>query len=154
MLAHGILSREATTAGEGIQVVGDGRRAFSARGGAQPQQRLLALARAFFKTDKIFKGDADMQNESEYLPAGGGGAINLAATAHPEPKREDPKADEMSREELLKQMHWSDDQLPIAGTCGFPSPRYQTYSRGRYEFKYSRQSVAAWIERVKSLKVR
>jgi hypothetical protein len=95
------------------------------------------------------------QNESEYLPSAGvGGAINLAATSHPEPKRADPKADELSREELLREMKWTDDQLATAGACGFPMPRYQTYSRGRYEFKYSRQTVAAWIERVKSLKIR
>jgi hypothetical protein len=93
-------------------------------------------------------------NTSEYAPAGGGGSINLIGSSHPEPKRDDPSADQMTREELLRQLKWTDDQLATAGACGFPSPRYQLYTRRGCEYRYSRQTVAAWLERVRSLKVR
>jgi hypothetical protein len=81
-------------------------------------------------------------------------AINLAATSHPEPPRSDPTADQLTREELLRQLKWTDDQLATAGACGFPTPRYQRYTRRVCEYRYSRQTVDKWIERVQSLKIR
>jgi hypothetical protein len=78
---------------------------------------------------------------STYAPEGGGSTNLIASILKPEPPRADPKADELSRDELLREQKWTDADLATAGACGFPSPRYQVYTRGRYEFKYSRQTV-------------
>jgi hypothetical protein len=95
------------------------------------------------------------QNESEYLPSAGvGGAINLVATSHPEPKRDDPLADRLTRAELLKQRGWSEADLAVASSVSFPRATYQTMARGRTEFFWSRREVDGWLERVKSLKIR
>jgi hypothetical protein len=60
----------------------------------------------------------------------------------------------LAREELLKMQRWSEADLEVAFCVGFPAARYQLWTwRGR-EVRWSRQDVARWIERVKSLKVR
>jgi hypothetical protein len=92
-----------------------------------------------------------MNTPSEYALFEGG---NLIAESRPEPPRADPKADELSRDELLKLMRWSDQQLETAGGCGLPSPRYSIFTRSGHEYRYSRQTVEQWLERVRSLKVR
>jgi hypothetical protein len=91
---------------------------------------------------------------STYAPEGSGSTNLIAGILKPEPPRADPKADELSRDELLREMKWTEDQLQTAGACGFPHARYQVFTRGRYEFKYSRQTVDKWLERIRSLNVR
>jgi hypothetical protein len=92
-----------------------------------------------------------MNTPSEYALFEGG---NLVATAHPEPKRDDPAADQLAREELLKMQRWTDDDLATASCCGFPVAKYQLWTRRGREVRWSRQDVSRWIERVKSLKIR
>jgi hypothetical protein len=94
------------------------------------------------------------QNQSEYAAAGGGGAICYVASSHPEPKPATVD-DQLPHAELLRLFKWTDDDLATASCCGFPNARYQTFGvYGGREVRWSRQDVARWLERVKSLKVR
>jgi hypothetical protein len=95
-----------------------------------------------------------MSQQSEYLPMSGGGAINLVASSHPEPPRADPAADRFSRAELLKQQHWTDADLEVASSVGFPGVKYQVMSRGRIDFQWSRREVESWLARIRGLRIR
>jgi len=96
-----------------------------------------------------------MQRESEYAPTGGGGAINLVATSHPEPKRANPADDRMTREQVLRELKWNDSQFSIASCLAFPNASYRVWnSRGGSEPLWSRQEVQRWVERVRSLTIR
>jgi hypothetical protein len=76
----------------------------------------------------------------------------FAAIAHPEPPRADPKADEMSREELLRQLKCA----PARDRWGvwISDPAIPAAHATRVRISLLPADLDKWIERVQSLKVR